>query len=160
MAVGSERGTTHLDSLYVDQLLVGGTIVGSVLNLGTETITREVITDEYVSGTVTGSEGVFTNLSVKGTTTGSFLKGTFTGDFLGSTIKANDMLYYTSGAIQVTTSAATCTHGLGGIPSIILCTPNVVSATGVVKIDGANIGSAWFTMTANETGTATAYAIR
>jgi len=150
MGVGSERGTTHLDVLYADQVYCGGTVTGSAFNPATSN----------VSGTFIGSV-VRSNINeVKGTVTGSFIKGTFTGDFLGSTVRTNDMLFYSSGAIQVTTTPATCTHGLGGVPGAVLCTPNVISATGNVKIDGANIGSAWFTMTANETGTATAYAIK
>jgi hypothetical protein len=145
--------------------LGAGVITGTTANVTNANVkgalTGSTVTGTSVSGSsFLGSQADFTQLGVKGTAIGSFIKGTFHGDFLGSSVQTNDMLFYSSGAIAVTTTPATCTHGLGTVPGMILCTPNVISATGQVKIDGANIGSAWFTMTANETGTATAYAIK
>ena len=316
MAVGSERGTTHLDVLSVDQLYCAGTITGSVQVTGTETITTSIETQQYTAGTVLGTRGQFTtvnsknidgssmsgsvlnagdvnattgdfthvgasgtvtgtkghfttgdfkalngsvvvgtdltvananatNVMASGSMIGSKLYGTFYGTYAGSsfvgsagyfedlsgstilgtrlsgssiigtqgdittvnskaingsvvtgtagnlthvnslgtvtgtkvhttnlvatngtidnlagsTVKKANMLSYSSGAIAVSTTSATLTHGLGGVPSMVWCVPNIISATGVVKIDGTNIGDTWFTMTANETGTATAYAI-
>ena len=71
MAVGSERGTTHFDVVYADQLYVAGTITGSVQSTGTETSVSEVLTAINCPGTITGSVINVTTLGCKGTQTGS-----------------------------------------------------------------------------------------
>ena len=61
MAVGSERGTTHLDVLAVDQLFVAGSVTGSVIKGSAAndsvTFTSLLGTSFYsLVGTIVGSQ--------------------------------------------------------------------------------------------------------
>jgi hypothetical protein len=151
MAVGSERGTTNLDVLAVDQLYVAGTITGSVQNMGTETSASEVLTAISCPGTTTGSEGVFTNMSIKGTTTGSV--GRYTnietkGTIIGSKLAVGTLSYSVVGDLDVTGSV-TGTYLVGSYVDTASLTGSVINVKGTIT------GSVINATTAGIKGTAT-----
>jgi len=128
MSVGSERGTTHLDALYVDGLFVGGTLTGSVINAGTENITQSVETLQYTAGTVIGTYGNLSHINMLGTLTGTkavVTNGVFsslggsviTGTEINVTALSSSMK--TATMVQVTDSAGSFAHGLGVTPSLV-----------------------------------------
>jgi hypothetical protein len=136
MAVGSEKGTTHTDVLAVDQLFVAGSITGSVINAGTESITQVVETNISAAGTITGSVGNITTAAIPtlnsaGTITGSELlatnagiKGTLTGS-VGNITTINCKGTQTGSVANITTVtftdanvAGTLTGSVGNITTI------------------------------------------
>ncbi len=106
MAVGSERGTTNLDVLAVDQLFVAGTITGSVQNTGTESSASEVLTSVSCPGTITGSQivGTFSGIAANDTVDFASLKGTSFYALVGTIVGSQ-------------------AHGLGVAPTSVQVTP-------------------------------------
>lgn len=107
MSVSSNEGTSHMNSLYVDHLWVGGTLTGSVLNAGTESITQVVET----------------NISAAGTITGSVIKGTLAAGIVGNDVANFASLKGTSFYALVGTIVGSQAHGLAASPTAVMIAP-------------------------------------
>ncbi len=107
MGVGSETGTSHISVLYADQVYVGGTITGSVITGGTETITSVVET----------------NISAAGTITGSVIKGTLAAGAIANDVANFASLKGTSFYALVGTIVGSQAHGLAASPVAVMVAP-------------------------------------
>lgn len=128
MAVGSERGTTHLDVLALDQLYVAGSITGSVINAGTESITQVVETNISAAGTITGSVLNVTTINAKGSQTGSVLNVT-TANITGVNCAGTT----TGSVINVTTVGLAGTLSGGVVNGTIMNAAQYVGSRADVK---------------------------
>lgn len=162
MAVGSERGTTHTDVLAVDQLYVAGSITGSVINAGTESITQVVETNISAAGTITGSVVNSTTLGNKGTLTGSFIKGTVDGAYIASTIPASGLKLFSCIGTGITSANGSIAHGLGAVPAFVSIVPTTAFIVGTDSRPpwlGAALNATHITITAGTNGTVNVYAL-
>ena len=148
--VGTSGGTTNFDTVYANQLFVGGTITGSVSNTGTENSASEVLTSIACPGTITGSVLNATTVGVKGTHTGSRIdvttlnvKGTHTGSLarltnveckgtiIGSKMSVGTLSYDVTGDLGVT-GTVTGTYVVGSYVHAASITGSVANVKGTV----------------------------
>jgi hypothetical protein len=148
--------------LALDQLYVSGSVIGSVINAGTENITQVVETNISAAGTITGSVVNCTTLGNKGTLTGSFLKGTVDGAYVAATIPASGLKLFSVIGTGITSTNGSIAHGLGATPAFVSIVPTTAFIVGTDSRPpwlGAAVNATHITVVAGTNGTANIYAI-